>query len=427
MAPDMSATDRSASIRLDIRSLAPVAVGVFIRLAAILSFLAAHGGRAEVWEYEEVASNLLAGRGLLFRDGGMMLQSRFLPLFPLLCAGLHRIGGPGFLLFYVAHLACAAGVIVLTSSLATRFFDERTALLAAWLAALEPGLIVYQSYKVHVVAWAALSLLGAFVLDVKARQEDSPAKASLSGLVCGLGMLSRFDVGVVLAAPLAALSVGPSYRRNLLRAAALAAGVTVALAPWVWRNYRIHDRLLLSTSQSGEFLWRGNNPESTGTLWNIRGEPISSSLPPGLQDRLKGKGELDYDLVFRAAAIDYIRADPTSAVRRWGRSFLYFWWFAPDYSGSHHYSWAGSAGRTLYKGVYLILLSAAFVGSVSLWRRGEIAPLVLWLPPFTAACLHSVTFVEGRHRLLVLPCMLVLAAHGFSALTRKGAYRILKR
>lgn len=394
--------------------------GLTLRIAAIVLYLRTHGGIAEVWEYEEVARNLLSGNGLLFHEGGVPLRSRFLPLFPLLCALLHKVGGPGFALFYLAHLACAAGVIWLTWRLAADLVDERSASLAAWLAALEPGLVVYQSYKVHVIAWATLLLLGALVLFFKARREDSVGWAALSGFVCGLGMLARFDVAAFLLIPALALAADRARIRGFLRAGALAGGVALAMAPWVLRNRSIHGIPVISTSQSGEFLWRGNNPESTGTLWSRSGVPLSSSLPEDLKDRLRGKDELARDEVFRSAALEFIRMDPVSAIGRWSRSFFYFWWFAPDHSGGRHYSWAGSTARTAYGALYLGIMCAAVWGSRLLARTERGEALLLWAPPLAAAILHSMTFAEGRHRLLVMPCLLILAAHGLRAAMRDG-------
>lgn len=394
-------------------------VGLSLRIAAIILYLRTHGGIAEIWEYEEVARNLLSGNGLLFHEGGLPLRSRFLPLFPLLCTFLHKVGGPGFALFYLAHLACAAGVIWLTWRLAADLVDDRSASLAAWLAALEPGLVVYQSYKVHVIAWATLLLLGALVIFFKARREDSVGWAALSGFVCGLGMLARFDVAVVLVVPALAFVADRAGTRAALRACAMAGGVAVAMAPWVARNRSIHGVALVSTSQSGEFLWRGNNPESTGTLWSRSGVPLSSALPEELKDRLRGKDELERDAVFRSAALDFIRTDPLAAIGRWSRSFFYFWWFAPDYSGGRHYSWAGFAARTAYRALYIALMCAALWGSRLLAEKRRWDALLLWAPPLAAAVLHSITFAEGRHRLLVLPGLLILAAHGLSAPTNE--------
>jgi hypothetical protein len=53
--------------------------------------------------------------------------------------------------------------------------------------------------------------------------------------------------------------------RRTLQVAAMAFAAIMVVAPWVWRNYRVHGEFVFIKSTFGYAFWQGNNPMSWGT------------------------------------------------------------------------------------------------------------------------------------------------------------------
>lgn len=398
------------------RRLSPLAIillaALALRVGALALYLSTHGGKAETWEYETLAVNLLAGRGYTLPWHNADYRSSIVPVYPLVCWALHKIGGPGLALYHAFHIATALALLCLIYVLAERWFGRATAIAAAALAALEPGLLVYQSYKVDVVGFASLLLLLGIHFFTLAREEDSTAAAAAGGLVLGIGILTRPDLAA-LGALLAVNTAKSSRPARMILSAALAA--SLVLAPWLARNYAIHGRFLLTTI-SGENLWFGNNPNANGTSQAVSGKSQYEAAPDAFRAAVENAGELGQNRLFKEAALAHISADPAGFFRRLVRKFYYFWWFTPTY-GSKYYEWLSEGLKAGYRFVYLALLTLSALG---IWKavtsgagtRRFAIDLLVVIGGISA--IHSIYFVEGRHRLLVMPLLLIFAGKGLA-------------
>lgn len=389
-------------------------IGLAVRLAALLSILQVNGGPDAHWEYATIAQNLLGGRGFTYPLLGSTYRSVVAPVFPLLCATLHWIWGPGLGLFYAFQLAVSGLLIATVYSLAKSLLGPEAALWAAALTALEPGSILYQSYKVDVAALTMLLMTASAKEYVKARLDVSIARASVAGCLAGAAMLARPDALAVAALPAAWewASEAPGRRRwrPLL---GFGGAMIFTLTPWLSRNFLIHGRLMM-TSGSGMVLWAGNNPRSTGTLWTVEGEPMFHTFPAELRSRLEGAGESANDSEFRATALKYIRDNPAAALFRWSRNLLMYFTYTPDYSDRYYYKWLPAGLSRIYQGIFMLVAAAALCGTRAAWKAGNRRASVLWGPPLLLALIHATHYVEGRHRLLALPFLLTTASALFA-------------
>lgn len=389
-----------------------VAVGLGLRLAVLIWYLSTHGWRGETWEYEVAAQRLLAGEGLSFPYLGSVYRSYYVPLFPMLCAAFHWIAGPGLSLYYAVQLACSAGIMFLIFRIASGLWGNEAGLYAAGLVALEPGLILYQSYKVDPATISSLLVLVAMAAFLRVRAGAPRSMAIGSGLAAGFSILTRPDAVAFFAAPIAWViwqRLRPLKAMLLLLTAAI-----LPLLPWVGRNYLIHGRIMATSSLPGQLLWTGNNPESTGTLWTRSGIPQVEAAPAELHLRLNGAGEIANHDVYREAALRYISADPIRFLVRCAEKTWYFWWFPPDYSGSKYYRWLPGTLFYGYRFYWLGIVALALFGS---WKASDKeTSLIFWAAPIALSAIHCLYYVEGRHRLLILPLILVLAARGLMAL-----------
>lgn len=394
---------------------------VSARLAMLLYYLHRHGWVPETWEYETIATNLLAGRGFVFPHHGVEFRAYVVPVFPLYCAALHWLGGPSLWLYFGAQLAAAGLVSGLCYVLAKRMVPEQVAALVGLAAALEPGLVVYQSYKVDPLTLCQLLGLGAVWLIVREPGAPSIASCAAAGALLGLAMMTRPDLvalGVLLLSVMAR-SAG-DRRRVRVGTVALVAAALAVMSPWFVRNYRVFDRFKPFSTMSAELLWFGNNPESIGSSLASDKRAMYAHAPPELRARVENAAsELEMEQAFREAAVGYFRRSPGASLVRSARKFLYFWWFTPTF-GTLYSGWLPSGATIFYMSLHATLLALFLLG---LWRlrretdRDRLAIAAAGVGvPLALACIHAVYYVEGRHRVLAMPFILLIAAPGLARL-----------
>lgn len=393
-----------------------IAGSVALRGAAILAYLAVHGWIPETMDYERVADSLRRGDGLSHIYNGALYRSDCMPVFPFITAGLHLMFGPGFLGFYVFQLACAAGVVWLVHETARAHFGERAALWAAALAAVEPGLVVQQSYKVNVETFSTLLFMAVAACASRPPGARDARDVTVSGCAAALGILTRPDLLAALALP-AVLSLRDGPRGKAFIALAWAACCSgVLLLPWAVRNHSLHGRWILTTSTAAQNLWIGNNPHSTETLWGLDGRTQMEWGGSGLQAEVIGAGELANKDLFSAKARTFIRENPGLTARRALRRFLWFWWHHPSHASGRTYPWLPRGGEAVYQTWTFALFLLALAGSWIAWTAGARAALALWGPPVAMALIHAPYYVEGRHRAVMLPITLIFAANALRCL-----------
>lgn len=398
-------------------------VGLLARLSMLLWYLSTHGWTPETWEYEVLALNLLNNGEFSYPYLGNDYRSYVGPVFPFICYVLHLVGGQSLFLYVVFHLSVALTTVWLTYRLASRWFSPATGVLAGLFAALEPGLIVYNSYKVDVITLAACLLLVGLAVFERAATTGRYRWSAVLGSLVGISMLTRLDLISILAPYGLWLALGGPSRRRILLHGLIAAGMTLAvLTPWLARNYAVHGRVLLTTT-AGEQLWLGNHAGSTGTPDPSARAAYLQIAPDSLREAIAHGTELEQNDAFFADAVRTIASDPIGFLHQTGRKFVYFWWFAPTY-GLYYQDLGGL--RDAYKVVYAILLALAIVGAAAVWKGGGVRRrLPAWSAMatiMTIVLIHSVYFLEGRHRVLVMPLLLMFSAQG--AVTLAARWRL---
>jgi len=405
------------------------ALGLLVRVGVLLFYLATHQGRVETWEYENIARNLLDGKGYLLGDSPAGSRSFGSSLFPFLSYGLHWLGGKeNFVPFLCFQLALSLGLIGLIFRFSRRLFGERVALWTACGVALEPGLVLFGSYRVHEMTLAVF--LTVAVVELLAALRESPRRrtAVALGLAVGLGILTRATALAVL--PMLALWAFLERDRKRTLACALAAGgvVLLTLLPWTIRNYLVDGRWTFLSPNWSETFWRGNNPTSTGSNLTSDGKPMIDAAPPEFQQRVLAAQEQERSRLFKEQALGYVAASPLEFVGRCAKKFLYFWWFPPTYGMA--YAEIPGLLKGAYQVLYGGLLLMAAVGWMAAFRflDADRRLLVIYLSvlAFATASLHALVYVEGRHKLVLMPFLLMFSAFGMRNL-RVPAGRLLKK
>ena len=290
----------------------------------------------------------------------------------------------------------------------TRLPTDATALVAAGIAAVNPnawvndGLVMSETITV-------MTVIGALLCAYALRDRPTLGRAAALGAVCGLAILARVEMAllVVLLGVVLPFTVKPrTTGRGTLVAGALVASVIV-VAPWVGFNLeRFHDTTLVSTNDGLALL--GANCDAT-----YSGPGMGLWLPGACPVPAVSGDQSQQSSAYRSQAVDYIKAHkprvPLVALARVGRTWGLF---RPsdmiDYNtGEGRERWVTRLGMVVY---YPVLI-AAIAGAVVLWRRRSRVELWVLLAPVLAVTITSaITYGQTRFRAAAEPSLAVLAA-----------------
>jgi len=411
-----------------------------LRVALVLA-LFDPGHLPFTYEHGEIAENLLAGRGFTVNFLGFEgPTSQQAPLYPALLAGLYWAFGPespgAMLTLQLLQAAAGSALVLCLAWLSWSLLPERPAIgwAAAVLAAIHPAHI-YMVTHVQVALWGALLLTLVIAVSLSPQWRNRRG-AALAGLLAGLLLL--IEPIMALALPILALAVARGEGRwsyqGLARAAIMAAVCTAAIAPWVWRNARVHGEFVFIKSTFGYAFWQGNNPASWGTdkvpkpsaeslrrthdgslsgidraLWEARHETIYIDdllLKPDGYRQFAGLTEPERSRLLEREAWSFIAAQPRRYAQLCLQRLRYFLLW--DETNPKAANW-------LYRAATLAWLGLSLAGLAACWKdRGK-----LW--PTFAICaaiglFHTLTIVSARFRIPLEPMTFVWCGAAVAAI-----------
>jgi 4-amino-4-deoxy-L-arabinose transferase-like glycosyltransferase len=300
----------------------------------------------------------------------------------------------------------------LTAWLAARIFSRAAGMIAGALVAFDPALIVYAA-ELHSLTLDALANVALVCASIALPGRPGARKLGGVGMLFGLSALTRAT----------ALALVPMHLLWLRRyralvtfgpALALVAAAIVVYAPWPVRNTLLLGQPTLGSSESAEWLWRGNNPEATGGSLTPDGERMLDLAPPDFRAHVEAADEAQRMTIYRDAALIYMTSDPADAIKLYLDKLVAFWWGDESTGELYPDLWL-----TAYRVWYLAICGAAVIG---VWRsvaRTNERPSVLLLLATLAiiSLTQAMFYVEGRHRIGVEPLILVLSGPGLAWLT----------
>ncbi len=386
-----------------------------LALALRLVLIALAPGAPEIFEHEGLVRNLLEGRGFTLEHWGTTYHTfqSYLPYLALnlvVCA----LTNHNHVVLLVAQSVIGAATVLIVFRIAAVLFDGRVAALAALLTATHPGLVLYDTRKLHTLGVDTFLIVSAVWLTMSLAVRPSMRRRLATGVVIGLAFLSR---GTIVAfAAVAPLVIGRARRLSPLAAALFAvpifAGMVLVVGPWLGRNYAVHHTLVVQTP-SGEHFWRGNHAGATGTGYTRDGR-YSLDDDPALRARLRGLDELGQMRAYTDAAVRFWRTAPGEALSLFARKLLYFFTVTPTV-GLLYPRWE----LEVYLVYYAIACAFALVGGWRLLRSpaaaSDVPRSVRRLPLFAIVSIgivQAVFYVEIRHRWGVEPLILILTAAG---------------
>jgi 4-amino-4-deoxy-L-arabinose transferase-like glycosyltransferase len=295
-------------------------IGVVAFAFAIRFAVRCYSGADDFWKngygfFFELAQNIAAGNGVAF-DGGSLTTFR-VPLYAIFLAAL-TFGYKLFLPVVIVQSLVGAGTVLCAALLAQEMFGMAAALIAAVLTAIYPYYVLHDTALQETSLFTFLTIL-ALLLLVQGRQTGSWAKAMWAGLALGAMVLTRANLApFAMVAPLwLALPerCGTMRLRLIRNSLSCAAIMALTISPWLLRSYWLTGSASLTT-QSGYFLWLGNNPLTFGHYpsesIDKSEEEAVKSLSTEEKAEIKGLGENEaiIDQWYRNKAIAYMSERP---------------------------------------------------------------------------------------------------------------------
>jgi 4-amino-4-deoxy-L-arabinose transferase-like glycosyltransferase len=300
-------------------------------------------------------------------------------------------------------------------AIADRIFGRRSAVVAGLISAVYPFFILY-SNTLHTEGLLVLLLCLLIIFLLRFASTRRLRDIAVAAVIAGLGCLARPTVLVLI--PVFALWVLIIARRDLklaVRSAAVFVLLAVVLiAPWTYRNYLVHGKLIPICSRGGVSLWLGNNKWATGNL-GVDNERLVQIMPdPGIED------EVESAKYFQQEALRFIRANPGRSMVLGVKKVFHFW--RPE-----GFRFPGLVDRTPFWVRFVVgffsympLFVLFAVGCLMLLRQlrflRDPGLLLFTLMVLTFTVLHGVFPSIPRYRQPVEPIIIIVASWALVAI-----------
>ena len=351
--------------------------------------------------YAGMALRLIEGMGFVDNRGNS--TSVLGPAVPLLVAIPTALLGPqiaGIRVFMCLIEALLVPVCYLLGrSLAG---SRKVGLTAAAIAVFFPTWIVPSGAVMTDIPAAVLIALLVWLL-VEGLRRESLLWMAGSGLVWGIAILTRaVSLSYAPAIIVWLLLVMPGWKMRFGAIAMVMISAAVLVAPWSMRNTYVHGTFVLTSTQGGHELNRGNNPMATGILaydHTYFSENLEQRYP-----REQYVNEARRSSLYQADAVNFISENPGRFIELCFIRFIELWkLYSPRVPLIASLAVIGSFGVALP----FFLIQVVRRG----WQRGPEMLLLLIIACHTAV--HVVYTSIVRYRVPIEPLLITMAIQGF--------------
>lgn len=190
------------------------------------------------------------------------------------------------------------------------FKDKRVADWTLAVLTVHPAFVAYSGLLASEPLYTALTLAGTkFLLQSGIKSFKFVA---VSGFFFGLATLTRpiaagLPLLTLLSLKLPGTKAERPWRDLVLQTVFAYVALGCVVLPWTVRNFHVFGKPVFVSTNGGDNLWIGNNPQATGKYIN----PYTLSL------ELRGLSETDRDSLATKSATDYIKSHPMKTLRLW--------------------------------------------------------------------------------------------------------------
>ncbi len=355
---------------------------------------------------------LLAMARQLYLHGNFATMADRPPGYPFFVAGVYHLFGTQLLTLRLVEAVVGTAAVALTGLLGVRLFGARAGLLALALAAFHPIFAFLPSTQ-YTENFSFLMLSLALVVAYSAWERGGGWRWALAGALLGAETLVRpnaiaflpgFGLGWAL--------VLHRSRRGWVAPAVIAAlAYALVVGPWIVRCHSVFHRWYFISAGGGRQLWLGNNEEATGDTRtiqtpNARIQAALDAAPDNLErDHLLGRD-----------AQRFMREHPGRAAQLYVKKLSNIFALWPDTSSHTHIGVASTVAQGLAS---LVIFAGGLLGLRRLRREPALWPMLLGSLTFTLAT--ALAFSSMRYRMFFEPCLILLAAVGWTSLVPGAA------
>jgi len=340
-------------------------IAIVLRIGFILTL----DNSVDVWGdwWDELGWKLATGKGFWvvnpYFHGGTPFYSWRPPGFPFFLAGIYKIFGHSFLagkigIAFISSLTC-----ILIYFFLREFFKDKVCFIGSLLYAIYPASIFWSGYLTPVSLVVFLMVLFSLFL-MKGKNQKRNSFLFLSGIFLGMGILTRSTFMVFL--PLILIWFLIEFKkRGILKFSILFVGCLLIIFPWLTRNYKIHKKLVLTSTEGGIVCYIANNEKSLSQpsgYWNP---------PPSFFEKFKGMSEIEINNTLYKLAFNFIISHPEEYLKLVKDRFIRFWRFYP-----HTFSGPGENYRKFHVIIgfitfapFIILSFIGFLFSLKRWKK----------------------------------------------------------
>jgi 4-amino-4-deoxy-L-arabinose transferase-like glycosyltransferase len=402
-----------------------IVVAFALRVGTVIAFH--RWSEPNAIEHRALALSLIQYGTFYFRDfnyfGPSSVQS---PPYPMLLATLFKIFGPDSNHAYLAAMiinSVAGAITVWFTYLFVQSIGGApiTALIAAALVTFWPSQI-YSTWHVQAVAIITCAMVALFYFFQRAVSTANLAPWIGYSIVGCLGALTEPVLLPILALSGLLILIWKSplnFTQRIRNAAVLFAAAVLFIVPWMIRNHTVHGQWIPIKSTFWVNVWKGNNPNATGTDRLEMADTTKSklsltevtdtmsdiphqydALTPDQRAQLERQPEAAREKIFKQFATTWISANHDKylklCAKRLGMTLL----FDLDNPKARNIIWISTR---------ILLIPFTLVGLIfAIKQRWNILfPLLVW---GSALLTYTLTVTANRFALPFEPLQLALTA-----------------
>lgn len=347
------------------------------------------------------------------------------PLYPFLMALGYFLFGYNWIGLTLLQGLLFAATAFLLFKIGCIVRNEITGLIAATVFSFYPYLF---TYSISVYDTTLFNFFLYFLIFLIIRESHGKLDYFLIGIFMGLAILTRGSILVLLPAffiviffQLIKLS---NKKKFFISFSLLFLGISLIIAPWLLRNYKLTGRVLISTHGPFGF-WQGNNKLSYKYLKNnISLDNIYRLKPEIIKNNpMKNRGPkeaIKTAEIFKKEAIKFIKENPGEFLKLAYIKFVKFWSWERNPTSSTPVYGSNNLRRFVNYIAYIPLLISLFPGLFVLHRhRKDIFSLFIMILLFYTSA-HMIVMGFTRARLPLDPILMIL----FGLLLKNFFYKL---
>jgi len=357
------------------------------------------------------------------------------PLYPYLLAGFLLVTGKSLFLVRFLQIIIASFSAIMVFLLGRRVFSEKIGVISGLAYAAYGTIIFYETMLLIPVVFIFLNLLAVYLL-LKHKGEYNLKRWLLAGLIAGLSAIARPNILILMPFFLIWIYFGFTHfkevKKRLLVPLVYLMGVLIPVFSVTARNLAVTGEAILISSQGGVNLYIGNNPDTEGLTMMMPEIKLNEALPWDeftLATREAAEREVGHKLTageessfWTGKAIDFIISNPIDFIGITLKKTLYFvlGFENSDQTDIYQSRVYSSLSSILIwkKPIYFpfgLVFPLGLVGMILCWKkRRELALFYVFVIGYVPTVV--LFLVTARHRLTVIPFLIIFGAYAVIAL-----------